>query len=189
MINGLKHFYKVCKHKFFVGKYCFMAGIRWRGIKHDISKFSPVEFFESVKYYQGNRSPIDACKEANGYSKAWMHHKGRNSHHYEYWVDNFDNGGTPVKMPFKDACELICDYLGAGRAYMGRKFTYAGEYEWWHNKRQHSLAMHPHTMLFVDMILHRLKMLNDPKAVINKRYLQLIYNVSERLIEYDYNVH
>lgn len=81
-----KHFYKICKHKFYVGKYCFMAGIPFRGIKHDMSKFSPIEFFEGAKYYQGSRSPIEACKENNEYSKAWLHHKGCNPHHYEYII-------------------------------------------------------------------------------------------------------
>lgn len=68
--NIINHFKTVCKHKYYVGKYCFIAGIPWRGIKHDLSKFSPIEFFEGAKYYQGDRSPIDACKEINGYSKA-----------------------------------------------------------------------------------------------------------------------
>ena len=64
--NALLHFKKICIHKYYVGKYCFKMGMYWQGITHDLSKFSPIEFFESAKYYQGNRSPIDACKEANG---------------------------------------------------------------------------------------------------------------------------
>ncbi len=175
--NIIKHFKTICKHKYYVGKYCFMAGIPWRGIKHDMSKFSPTEFFESVKYYQGTRSPIDACKEANGYSKAWQHHKGRNTHHYEYWQDNFDNGGTPLKMPFKDAVELVCDYLGAGRAYHGdENFTYADEYEWWQNKKAKPLAMHPHTKTFIEKVLLQLAWSNEPKVILSKTHLKQLYN-------------
>lgn len=175
--NAAKHFKTVCKHKYYVGKYCFMAGIPWRGIKHDMSKFSPIEFFESVKYYQGTRSPIDACKEANGYSKAWLHHKGRNSHHYEYWQDNFDNGGTPLHMPFKDSVELVCDYLGAGKAYMGKKFSYPAEYEWWlHKIENRPIAMHPKTMYFVDTVLLALTT-RDIKDVLNKKTLKHIYDI------------
>ncbi len=151
--NIFLHFGKICKHKWWVFYYCCKAGIPWRGIKHDMSKFSPIEFWESVKYYQGNRSPIDACKEANGISKAWMHHKGRNSHHYEYWQDNFDKGGHPVQMPYKDAVEMLCDYLGAGRAYMGKNFTYHKEWEWWLNKCKKPLAMHPHIKEFITCVL------------------------------------
>lgn len=154
--NARKHFMTVCRHKRWVFHYCRIAGIPWRGIKHDISKFSPTEFFESVKYFQGDRSPIDACKEENGYSKAWLHHKGRNKHHYEYWQDNFDNGGQPLQMPFKDALEMVCDYLGAGRAYMKDNFNYQAEYEWWQNKKSKPLAMHPQTEGFVEFILYHL---------------------------------
>lgn len=121
-----------------------------------MSKFSPTEFWESVRYYQGNRSPIDACKEDNGISKAWLHHKGRNKHHYEYWVDNFDKGGAPLKMPYKDALEMLCDYLGAGRAYMGKDFSYEKEYEWWLKKCEKPLAMHPQTKMYISTSLHLL---------------------------------
>ena len=150
LTNAFKHFIKICKHKYWVGYYCFKAGIPWRGIKHDMSKFSPTEFWESVKYYQGDSSPIDACKKVNGWSKAWQHHKGRNDHHYEYWQDNFDNGGNPILMPKECAIELVCDYLGAGRAYQGKNFTYAGEYKWWSAKSEKPIAMHPKIKEFVE---------------------------------------
>lgn len=151
--NAFKHFGKICQHKKWVFHYCHRAGITWRGIKHDLSKFSPTEFWESVKYYQGTSSPIDAAKKAKGWSKAWMHHKGRNTHHYEYWVDNHDNGGKPLIMPFKDTLELLCDYLGAGRAYMGKNFSYTAEHKWWLNKAEKPLAMHPVIKWFITVTL------------------------------------
>ena len=77
----LKHFKTVCKHKYYVFKECAACGLFWQGLVHDLSKFSPVEFASSAKYFQGNRSPIDAEKEAIGYSTAWLHHKGHNKHH------------------------------------------------------------------------------------------------------------
>ena len=116
--NAVGHLKTVCTHKKYVFINCLYAGMPIRGLLHDLSKFSPTEFLEGVKYYQGTRSPIDACKEENGYSEAWMHHKGRNRHHYEYWQDSFDKGGIPLQMPFKDAHELVCDYLGAGNHKM-----------------------------------------------------------------------
>ena len=159
--NMARHFKTVMVHKYWVFYYCCMAGIPLRGIKHDMSKFSPTEFMESAKYYNGKISPIDVCKKENGYSKAWLHHKGRNTHHYEYWQDNFDKfkkdpkAGTALIMPFYDTVEMICDYLGAGRAYNGKKFTYKGEYEWWviKNTTQGPVAMHPVTKEFVDRIM------------------------------------
>lgn len=151
--NIWKHFKTICKHKYWVSYYCFKAGIPWRGILHDLSKFSPVEFWEGVKYYQGTSSPINACKADKGWSKAWLHHKGRNDHHYEYWQDNFDNGGEILLMPKGPAVELICDYLGAGRAYMGKEFTYAKEYKWWMEKKMKPMAMHPKIREFVEYTL------------------------------------
>ena len=151
--NCLKHFQKICTHKFWVGYYCFKAGIPWRGIKHDMSKFSPVEFWESVKYFQGTSSPIDACKKEKGWSRAWQHHKGRNDHHYEYWTDDYDHGGKPLIMPFDCAMEMLCDYLGAGRAYMGKDFTYHKEAQWWFDKKSKSLMMHPVIKDFITYML------------------------------------
>lgn len=154
-MKAFKHFKKICQHKRWVAYYCFKMGIPWRGIKHDMSKFSPIEFIESVKYYQGDSSPIDACKKENGWSKAWQHHKGHNDHHYEYWQDNFDKGGEPILMPFECALEMFCDYLGAGRAYQGDKFTYEGELNWWLNKIKNPIAMHPAIRCFItDMLVY-----------------------------------
>ena len=154
--NIFLHLKKICVHKWWVFYYCCQAGIPWRGFMHDWSKFSPTEFWESVRYYQGTSSPIDACKKENGYSKAWMHHKGRNPHHYEYWVDNFDNGGQPLVMPYKFALEMLCDYLGASRAYLGKDFTYEKEYQWWAKKCAKPLAMHPRTREFITHCLTQL---------------------------------
>lgn len=132
--NIINHFKTVCIHKYFVFKYMSKAGYPFRGFMHDWSKFSPTEFFESVKYFDGKVSPIVRCKQANGYSLAWQHHKGANPHHYEYWVDNLDNGGVAIKIPYKYLIELICDYLAAGRTYRGKNFTYTDELEWWKRK-------------------------------------------------------
>lgn len=149
------HFVKICVHKFHVAKYCFAAGLYWQGVTHDLSKLSPTEFVESVQYFQGDSSPILAAKEDKEYSNAWQHHKGRNRHHYEFWQDDFDHGGRPLRMPFKFALELVCDYLGAGEAYMGRDFSFEKEYEWWLDKKDKPLAMHLQTILFVDEMLRQ----------------------------------
>ena len=148
------HLKTVTKHKYWVWYYMNKCGYGWRGLWHDMSKFSPIEFFESVKYYSGTRSPIDACKEENGVSMAWMHHKGRNPHHYEYWMDNFDQGGVPREMPKKYKIEMICDYLAAARAYMGKNFTYAAEFEWWQKKLELPRSQHQNDKDFVTLVLY-----------------------------------
>ena len=147
--NVFSHLKKIMVHRRWVRHYCSMAGLHWRGFVHDLSKYSPTEFWESVRYYQGNRSPILACKEDKGYSMAWFHHRGRNKHHWEYWVDDFDHGMVPKLMPERYAVEMFCDFLSAGRAYMGASYTRQAEFNWWKEKRK-IYVMHPVIKDFVD---------------------------------------
>lgn len=157
MLKFFKHLKTVCVHKYFVFKYMYKAGYPFRGFMHDWSKFSPVEFFESVKYFDGTVSPIVKCKQANGYSLAWQHHKGRNPHHYEYWVDNVDKGGVAIKMPYEYVIELICDYLAAGRTYRGKNFTYEDELSWWNLKlEKETPKIHPETANFITFVFTKL---------------------------------
>ena len=148
------HLKTILVHKWWVFYYSCKLGIPWRGIKHDMSKFSPVEFWESVRYWDGKQSPIPICKVDKGYSLAWQHHKGRNSHHYAYWTDNYDIGTTTIKMPWKDLLEMVADWLGAGRAYQGKKFTLEGEYEYVREKVR-SAKMNYDTAIFVEYLFRR----------------------------------
>lgn len=172
-INILRHFKKICTHKYWVFYYCCKMGIPIQGLLHDLSKFSPVEFWEGVRYYQGTISPIDACKKENGWSPAWMHHKGRNKHHYEYWIDKLDDGGVPLEMPLKYKKEMLCDYLGAGRAYYGKDFTYKKEYEWWQNKLSKPLAMHNGNKDFISMYMELLKIHGDNAFKVDVNYKEV----------------
>lgn len=177
--NAVGHFSVICRHKYYVFQNCLVAGMPLTGIMHDMSKFSYIEFMEGVKYYQGTKSPIIACKEAEGYSKGWLHHKGRNKHHYEYWQDNFDQGGKSLQIPFKYALELVCDYIAAGKAYAGDSFTYQREYEWWLNKLKKPLAMHKQTKLFITYMLKSMADKNTNR-VLNKAYARKVYARAER---------
>ena len=168
MRKVVQHFVKVCKHKHYVRQYCWKLGLYKQGILHDISKFSPIEFWESVKYYQGNRSPIDACKEDKGYSMAWLHHKGRNPHHYEYWVTQLDSGGVPVKIPREYALELVCDYLAAGKVYNGNSFQ--GEYNWWIKYISAPRAIHPETKEFITQCFKNLAVGKNMKSLLTISY-------------------
>lgn len=168
--NTFKHLNKILTHKRWVAHYCFMCGRYWQGITHDLSKFSFVEFWESVKYYQGTRSPINACKEDKGYSMAWFHHRGRNKHHWEFWMDDFEKGCIPKKMPFKYALEMICDYLGAGKAYAGDNFTMDGEYNWWLSKKD-IVKMHKDTFVFTCEIMDHMKEYGIEETLKNKEYI------------------
>ncbi len=119
--NFFKHLHRVNKHKWLVFKLCLKAGVPFRGLMHDLSKYSPSEFFESVKYFN-ERSPISKSKKINGYSKAWLHHKGRNKHHFEYWYD-FNTELKTALIPYKYTVEMICDTLAASMVYNGKNWN------------------------------------------------------------------
>ena len=118
------HLKTVSRHRHCVMKHCFKAGIPLQGLLHDLSKYSPTEFIPGAKYYQGTRSPNEKERETIGYSAAWMHHKGRNRHHFEYWndVDPKTKLYTPVKMPVKYVAEMFCDRVAASKIYRGKDY-------------------------------------------------------------------
>ena len=123
--NFFGHLSTVCRHRHMVMVHCFKAGIIKRGLLHDLSKFSPTEFIPGVLYYQGSRSPNEKEREVTGYSRAWMHHKGRNTHHFEYWTDYSTVTGTldPMKMPDIYIFEMFCDRVAASKIYNKEKYN------------------------------------------------------------------
>ncbi len=142
--KAVKHFCLITRHKALVFAYACYAGIPWRGFMHDWSKYSPTEFFESVRYFDGKRSPVGISREVNGFSLAWLHHKGRNPHHYEYWLDWLDEKGTPIPMPFEYALEMVCDCISASKVYNGKDFRFVGLLAWWRRRdAKRPVNMHP----------------------------------------------
>jgi hypothetical protein len=117
MNKYLAHFMTITKHKYYVAQECFKCGLYWQGLVHDLSKYSPTEFFSSARYFQGDKSPIEAEKAEKNYSEAWLHHKGRNKHHWEYWVDWTHGELQLADMPEKYLKEMACDIIGASKAY------------------------------------------------------------------------
>ena len=132
LINIWNHFKTITKHRMLVCRHCFQIGLYRQGLTHDLSKYSPEEFFTGVRYYQGTRSPNAAEREDLGYSKAWLHHKGRNKHHYEYWIDisvRKEEGLVGNKMPLRYVAEMICDRIAACEVYKGKAYTSAAPLE------------------------------------------------------------
>jgi hypothetical protein len=174
IVKALKHLKLVIIHKWYVFKFCCIAGIPLQGILHDLSKFSPTEFLESAKYFNGEHTPITNCKEVNGYSMAWYHHRGRNKHHWEFWVDNFEEGMTAPIIPYKYAVEMLCDWLGAGNAYQKKQWSYASEYKWWTEKRD-VVKMHPVIKHFLDLTL-ALMSIHNTCIFLSKKNTKDFYN-------------
>ena len=121
------HLKTISHHRWLVMCGCFRVGLYRQGLTHDLSKFSPVEFWNGARYYQGTRSPNTAEREDKGYSLAWMHHKGRNKHHYEYWTDLSleTRRYESVEMPRRYLVEMVMDRRAACMTYQGKAYTSA----------------------------------------------------------------
>ncbi len=159
MSKAWQHFKTITRHRHLVMKHCFQVGLYKRGLLHDLSKYSPTEFRAGMRYYQGTRSPNTAEREALGYSPAWMHHKGRNKHHFEYWTDIRLDTKTygPVPMPTEYLVEMVMDRIAACKVYRGRDYTDASALEYLERARDSAL-MHPETM---EKLVYLLRMLRD----------------------------
>lgn len=154
MANAIGHFRTITKHRHKVIKHCFKAGIGFQGLRHDLSKYAPIEFLNGAKYYDGSRSPNELEREDKGHSEAWMHHKGRNRHHFEYWTDYSPKfkKNMPVKMPLKYVIEMFCDRVAASKIYQGEKYTDEFPLQYFERGRD-SRIIHPETSDLLEKLL------------------------------------
>ena len=153
------HFRTITRHKWLVLKHCFRVGLYWQGLTHDLSKYSPVEFWTGARYYQGNRSPNEVERLEKGYSAAWLHHKGRNKHHLEYWIDYSPTGDHRIcgmKMPARYLPEMFCDRMAASKIYRGAAYRYRDPYDYYMHARDHCI-LHPDTRAGLEAMLTVLK--------------------------------
>lgn len=155
--NFIGHFLTITRHRNLVIKYCFRAGIFFQGLGHDLSKYTADEFLPGIKYFQGNRSPNDRDREIHGYSSAWLHHKGRNKHHFEYWMDynTKTKNIEPVRMPDKYVVEMFCDRIAASKIYMKDKYNDASPLEYY-MKGNTKNKIHKDTAEFIEELLNML---------------------------------
>ena len=166
------HFRTITKHRHAVIRNCRRAGILWQGLRHDLSKYSPTEFIPGVKYYVGTRSPNELERAEKGYSAAWLHHKGRNRHHFEYWSDYnpVERRVGPVKMPLRYVIEMVCDRMAASRIYLGDKYTDASALEYFVHGKTHRV-IHPETSDLCERLLTMLADEGEEKTFVYMRRL------------------
>lgn len=155
------HLHTVNHHRLLVCRYCFRLGLYRQGLTHDLSKYAPCEFFVGVKYFQGNRSPNDAERREKGFSTAWLHHKGRNRHHLEYWTDYGEKpdgtfGVVGVEMPVKYVAEMFCDRLAASHVYRDTEFQNEDPWKFFQRSKAHSI-LHNSTAALLESMLVKLK--------------------------------
>ena len=152
------HLKTITHHRRLVRRGCFRVGLYFQGLTHDLSKYSPSEFWTGVHYYQGTRSPNAAEREEKGYSEAWMHHKGRNRHHFEYWTDLSleTHAYEPVQMPPRYLAEMVMDRIAACKTYQGKGYTDGAPLAYL-QKAKESRFVHPETMAQLEFLLTMLR--------------------------------
>lgn len=160
-----QHFKTITLHRWLVRQGCFQVGLYWQGLTHDLSKYAPTEFLIGVKYYQGDRSPNGAEREEKGYSEAWMHHKGRNKHHYEYWTDmsRVTKNYESVPMPRRYLVEMVMDRRAACMVYQKEKYHDGAALEYFLPSRERSL-MHERTRKELEYLLTMLRDIGEKET-------------------------
>ena len=167
-MHPIKHFKTITEHRHLVCRYCMRLGLWRQGLTHDLSKYSPIEFWRGAHYYQGTRSPNDAERRETGVSLAWLHHKGRNRHHLEYWVDYvIEPDGQvvfgPNPMPLRYVAEMFCDRIAASQVYLKDKYTDASPYEYF-SQSKNRIPIHPQTAEELERMLLVLKNEGEERA-------------------------
>ncbi len=155
-MKAVQHFQTITKHKLLVMKECFRVGLYRQGLLHDMSKYGWTEFRVGCKYYQGTRSPNNAERETLGYSSAWLHHKGRNKHHYEYWIDYGLDGKKELigmKMPKNYVVEMVLDRIAASKVYKGVAYKDSDPLEYFMHGGTDGYVMHKDTKALLEKLL------------------------------------
>ncbi|MCD7725896.1 MAG: DUF5662 family protein [Clostridiales bacterium] len=173
MNKAWEHFKTITQHKLLVMEGCFKVGLYRQGLLHDLSKYSPTEFRVGARYWQGDRSPNNAEREAIGYSSAWLHHKGRNKHHYEYWIDysskEIPGGMAPAPMPKRYVVEMFMDRIAACKVYHKEAYTDKDPLAYYQSSKTPP-PLHPRTRQLLEFLLHMLAEQGEEKTF---RYIRL----------------
>lgn len=151
------HLKTITIHKIKVMKLCFACGLYKQGLLHDLSKYSLTEFIPGVRFYQGNRSPISKEKEIIGYSRGWLHHKGRNKHHFEYWIDSINGEFQGVEMEINYVIEMFCDRVAASMVYAKEKYNDDYPLDYFLKNKESYYLMHPNTKNLLESLFIKLK--------------------------------
>ena len=169
-----KHFKTITKHRNLVMKMCFRIGLYRQGLLHDLSKYSWTEFSRGCRYYQGTRSPNNYEREIKGFSLSWLHHKGRNKHHYEYWLDYNEHKSGEVKgmpMPRRYIAEMYCDRVAACMTYQKDAYSDLSPARYFYKGAGKNL-MHPETRKDIGFLLG---MLAEKGSRATERYIREEY--------------
>lgn len=183
-MNIRGHLKTINHHKYLVTRMCFKVGLYKQGILHDLSKYHPKEFIPGILYYQGDKSPYHMEKRLHRLSKGWLHHKGRNMHHFEYWIDispEKGEGWVGMKMPKRYVAEMCIDRICACKNYQKEAYTDRSALDYY---------MRGHEILLIDketdfLTQYLLSMLADKGE---EKFLRYMKKVLLKNINGDYHV-
>jgi hypothetical protein len=148
----LKYFQYVFRHKWYVFVECRKWSIRRQGIVHDWSKFLPDEAIAYANFFYGGDKRKDSFYNpkdgSDDFNHAWLLHQHRNPHHWQHWLlQNDDGTKLALKMPTKYALEMVCDWVGAGRA------SGHNDVKDWYWRNKDKMILHEDTRAFVEEML------------------------------------
>lgn len=172
-MKAWEHLRTITNHKNLVRRGCFAVGLYRQGMLHDLSKYTPTEFLVGCKYFQGNMSPNNAERAARGYSSAWLHHKGRNKHHMEYWIDYGvpekkdghigHKGICGMKMPLRYVVEMYIDRVAASKNYQKERYRDISALEYYWNGRAFHV-LHEDTKALLELLLFMLAAVGEKEV-------------------------
>ena len=178
LANIWGHLCTITHHRHMVMRFCFCVGLYRQGLLHYLSKYSWTEFRVGCKYYQGTRSPNNAEREETGYSRAWLHHKGRNRHHYEYWIDYSmkpGEGMIGLEMPVNYVVEMFLDRIAASKIYERDAYTDRSPLRYY-ERGAAEMMIHPKTRKLLRHLLEMLAEKGERKTLSYIRNTILKYN-------------
>ena len=153
------HLKTVRIHRRAVRHFAFKMGIAMQGLVHDLSKYS-IKELSQYKYFTGKKSPHAVMRKELGYSTSWYHHRNKNKHHWEYWIDSLEDR-TAVKMPYKYVIEMLCDMCAAGYAYNGNNWQPKDVLDYWKKHDGVHRIINSKTRFLFEYLLAMLAQFND----------------------------
>ena len=117
-------------------------------LQHDMSKYQGDEFYGYCNHWY----PCEGYTDDSSYDEAWMLHKHRNPHHWQYWVTLHDDGSVyPLDMNFKSVCNMLCDWSSFQYTEDG------GTAKDWYESEGSSMILSDNTRATVERILRLCK--------------------------------
>ena len=152
MKKHINYLWYVIRHKWYVFIECWKLGIPLLGIIHDWQKFTPAEWMPYVLSFWGPwKYNVRPKWLVDKFDYAWLHHQHFGPHHWQYWILTQDkNEDKILKMPDKYMREMLADWIGAGKAILGKNANTLK----WYTQNKNIIQLHSETREWIESKLH-----------------------------------